>query len=65
MKKQLIVLPKDILERKELYDYLINNNYKVLENYKNVDFINNKFPFVIESNKTFWKPQDAEKSLYD
>ena len=54
MKRQYIIKCSNKTERKELYDYLIENGYKPVENFKNRDFINNHFPFVIEPNKTFW-----------
>ena len=54
MNKQYIVQSYIIDERKFFYDYLIDNDYSPVENFKHIDFINNKFPFVIEPNKTFW-----------
>lgn len=54
MNKQYIVQSYDIEERNNFYHYLINNGYTPIENFKNQNFINNKFPFVIEDNKTFW-----------
>ena len=54
MKKQYIVLPKDKKERKDFYNYLMNNGYYDLEDYLEERYINSHFPFVIESDKSFW-----------
>ena len=54
MKKQYIVLPKDKKERKDFYNYLMNNGYFDLEDYLEERYINSHFPFVIESDKSFW-----------
>ena len=54
MDKQYIVNSKDISERETLYNYLMDNGYQPVENFKHQEFINNTFPFVIESNQTFW-----------
>lgn len=54
MKKQYIVQSNNIDERKSFYNYLIDNGYKPKENFKNRNYINNHFPFVIEHDKTFW-----------
>lgn len=52
MKKQYIVQSNNINEREIFYNFLINNGYIPVKNNKN--YINNKFPFVVEPNKTFW-----------
>ena len=52
MNNQYIVNCRNVDERLVLYNYLINNNYQPVHIYQ--DIINNKFPFVIESNNTFW-----------
>ena len=54
MNNQYIVKCKDIEERKMLYNYLIDNGYQPVDNFKHQNFINNTFPFVIEPNQTFW-----------
>ncbi len=54
MVKQYIVQSNNIEERRNFYNYLVNNGYKPIENFKQQNFINNKFPFVIEHDKTFW-----------
>ncbi len=54
MKKQEIVICRDTNERKYLYNYLINNGYVSKENKSKKYYIDNHFPFVIESDNTFW-----------
>ena len=54
MKTQYIVQCKDIHKRKLFYKYLISNGVKPVDNFKNQNFINNNFPFVVESNGKFW-----------
>ncbi|MBQ3021609.1 MAG: hypothetical protein IJD92_05260 [Bacilli bacterium] len=54
MKNQYIVQSSNINDRKNFYNFLIDNGYIPVANFKHQNFINNKFPFVVESNKTFW-----------
>lgn len=54
MKKQYIIRCNNIDERKCFYNYLIDSGYKPMDNFKHQDFINNRFPFVVEPNHTFW-----------
>ena len=43
MVKQYIVQSNNIEERRNFYNYLVNNGYKPIENFKQQNFINNKF----------------------
>ena len=54
MEKQYMVQSFNIDERQDFYNYLINNGYEPKENFINDDFINSRFPFVIEPDKTIW-----------
>lgn len=51
---QYLVQSTNLEERNEFYNYLINNGYTPVNNLKKQTIINNKFPFVIEENNTFW-----------
>lgn len=51
---QYIIQCKNINERKSFYNYLIDNDYKPVDNFRHQNFINNSFPFVLEPNNTFW-----------
>lgn len=50
---QYIVQPQKE-ERNNFYLYLIENGYTPVDNYPQDYYINNRFPFVIEDNNTFW-----------
>ena len=52
---QYIVNENDLLKREEFYDYILNNyNMKISYPFNKERFIDNHFPFVIESDNTFW-----------
>ena len=54
MEKQYIVQSNNIDERRLFYNYLISNGFSPIENFKQQNFVNNQFPFIIEHDKTFW-----------